>query len=127
MIYVDIVWYNGLAFLYILVKIRKKQGIAINIKIRKRRFFKMKKQLLIIYAIILGLVCLILPSPGFSAAGDLVWEFPSGGVVESSPTISGGFVYVGSNEGKVYCLDALTGIEDWYSPTGHYVSSSPAV
>jgi len=37
------------------------------------------------------------------------WEFATGDVVESSPAVSGGYVYVGSVDGKVYCLKAAEG------------------
>ncbi|WP_211265558.1 outer membrane protein assembly factor BamB family protein [Actinacidiphila oryziradicis] len=39
----------------------------------------------------------------------------------------GGTVYVGSGDGKVYALDAVTGTERWTHTTGDAVDSSPAV
>ena len=58
---------------------------------------------------------------------DLVWEFATGDKVFSSPAVSGGYVYVGSCDNKVYCLDASTGSKVWEFVTGDEVRSSPAV
>lgn len=46
---------------------------------------------------------------------------------ESSPAVYDGKVYVGSPDGKVYCLDAEDGDELWSYTTGGMVFSSPAV
>ncbi len=45
----------------------------------------------------------------------------------SSPTISGGTVYVGSGDGAVYALAADTGALRWKFKTGDVVHASPAV
>jgi outer membrane protein assembly factor BamB len=45
----------------------------------------------------------------------------------SSPAVADGKVYVGSENGGVYCLNATTGAYIWSYPTGGEVSSSPAV
>jgi outer membrane protein assembly factor BamB len=37
------------------------------------------------------------------------WEFATGGAVGSSPAVTGEYVYVGSNDGKVYGLKATDG------------------
>ena len=47
--------------------------------------------------------------------------------VLSSPAVSGGVVYVGSSDNRVYALDASTGDLIWSYETGDYVFSSPAV
>jgi len=47
--------------------------------------------------------------------------------VVSSPAFADGKVYVGSNDFRVYCLDALTGLQVWNYTTGGYVRSSPAI
>jgi outer membrane protein assembly factor BamB len=47
--------------------------------------------------------------------------------VVSSPAVSGGWVYVGSTDGKVYALKAGTGAKRWEFATGDQVNSSPAV
>jgi len=41
--------------------------------------------------------------------------------------VSGGYVYVGSLDHKVYCLNAATGAKVWEYETGGDVASSPAV
>ena len=48
-------------------------------------------------------------------------------MVESSPAVAGGMVYVGSYDGKVYALDGSTGALVWNYTTGNVVYSSPAV
>lgn len=50
----------------------------------------------------------------------------TGSQVQSSPTVSGGIVYVGSNDGKLYALNATPGAKKWSYTTGGQVSSSPA-
>jgi outer membrane protein assembly factor BamB len=37
-----------------------------------------------------------------ASTGALKWNYTTGGGVDSSPAVSGGFVYVGSWDGKVY-------------------------
>ncbi|HME55354.1 MAG TPA: PQQ-binding-like beta-propeller repeat protein [Candidatus Lokiarchaeia archaeon] len=48
--------------------------------------------------------------------------------IESSPAVSGGRLFVGSDQShKVYCLNASTGALLWSYTTGNWVRSSPAV
>lgn len=47
--------------------------------------------------------------------------------MQSSPAVAGGVVYVGSNDGYVYALNAGTGRRLWRYRTGLGVYSSPAV
>ncbi|PKP45761.1 MAG: hypothetical protein CVT95_08185, partial [Bacteroidetes bacterium HGW-Bacteroidetes-12] len=56
---------------------------------------------------------------------ELKWKFETGGG-HSSPAISGNYVYVGSDDNYVYCLDKNTGELVWKFETGE-VDSSPAV
>jgi len=58
---------------------------------------------------------------------DILWRYPTGGGVSSSPAVVGGMVYVGSGDGNVYCLNANSGVEVWSYTTGGAVFSSPAV
>ena len=44
-----------------------------------------------------------------TSAGDAIWRFDTDSFVVSSPTIVDQTVYVGSNDGRVYGLDAETG------------------
>jgi len=64
---------------------------------------------------------------GGAALAGLAWRVPTAGDVVSSPTIAGGVVYVGSNDGHLYALDLATGARRWGAALGSGVSSSPAV
>jgi len=59
--------------------------------------------------------------------GTLLWCYMTGREVRSTPAIADGVVYVGSNDGNVYALDANTGGLLWNAPVGRGVQSSPAV
>ena len=52
------------------------------------------------------------------STGAKVWNYTTGGLVESSPAVAGGYVYVGSTDNNVYCLDAVTGAKIWNYTTG---------
>lgn len=59
-----------------------------------------------------------------------VWQFDTGGYVFSTPTVSSGYVYVGSylqDVSSVFCLNAQTGHLIWEFQTGYWVYSSPVV
>jgi outer membrane protein assembly factor BamB len=56
-----------------------------------------------------------------------LWSFPIGSGILSSPAVANGLVYVGSNKGAVYALDAATGMMIWSYQTGGAIYSSPAV
>jgi outer membrane protein assembly factor BamB len=56
-----------------------------------------------------------------------LWNYTTGGMAYSSPAVANGKVYIGSADGKVYCLEAATGGFIWSYTTGWYVWSSPAV
>ena len=79
------------------------------------------KHLLI--ALLVGSAALVAPEANAAP----VWTTPTNGIVESSPDVANGTVYVGSNDGNVYALDAITGHVDWTAPTGGAVASSPSV
>ncbi len=55
------------------------------------------------------------------------WAFPIGSYIYSSPAVVNGVVYVGSNDGNLYALDAASGSKKWIYHTGASISSSPAV
>jgi len=61
------------------------------------------------------------------AGGEERWTVETGGFVRSAPTVVDGTVYVGSNDGGIYAIDAATGDGDWRFGTGGAVPSSPAV
>jgi len=56
-----------------------------------------------------------------------IWKYTTGDRVISSPAVADGKVYVGSDDDKVYCLNASTGAHIWNYTTGYLVQSSPAV
>ncbi len=62
----------------------------------------------------------------FAAGGDLVWEFTTNHYVESSPAVYEGYVYIGSDDSKLYCLAAATGETIW-THDAYWVRSSPVV
>ena len=60
----------------------------------------------------------------------IVWSTATGATTEgvnSSPAVVNGVVYIGSDDGKLWALDAATGAPIWSQPTGGMVRSSPAV
>jgi outer membrane protein assembly factor BamB len=57
----------------------------------------------------------------------LDWRYPTGSAIGSSPAVANGVVYIGSDDGKMYALDAMTGARLWSYPTGGFINSSPAV
>ena len=68
-------------------------------------------------------------SPGGPAAHDetRLWSFATQGWVSAAPAVVDGVVYVGSNDQRVYALDAATGNELWSFATGDVVMSVPTV
>jgi outer membrane protein assembly factor BamB len=56
-----------------------------------------------------------------------LWTYTTDGMVQSSPAVANGKLYVGSNDNNVYCLDAATGNKVWNYTTGDDAFSSPAV
>jgi outer membrane protein assembly factor BamB len=56
-----------------------------------------------------------------------LWTYQTDGDVPSSPAVVNGTVYIGSEDGGVYSLDARTGELQWRFETGAPVISSPAV
>jgi hypothetical protein len=43
---------------------------------------------------------------GYHAVGDVKWKFKTGGKVFSSPAVTGGLAFIGSDDGHLYALDA---------------------
>ena len=72
----------------------------------------------------------VFPSDGPTTLSELVWKFKTdvrNVWFGSSPAIADGVVYVGSEDGRLYALDARTGQEKWSFQTFQSVVSSPAV
>ena len=57
----------------------------------------------------------------------LLWRHGTGNQIWSSPAVAGDVVYIGSNDGNVYALNASTGSTVWTYATGGEVRSSPSV
>jgi outer membrane protein assembly factor BamB len=58
---------------------------------------------------------------------NLRWKFTTGGGIVSTPVAVDGKVYVGSQDKKIYCIDARNGRFIWSFMTGARIKSSPAV
>ena len=52
--------------------------------------------------------------------GKIQWTFATNGAIQSSPAIVDGLVYFGSRDGKIYALNATSGIEQWEYQTGSW-------
>lgn len=55
------------------------------------------------------------------------WTFRTGGPVRSSSVVTDGTVYVGSDDGFVYALDAADGSLEWKFDAGGEVTASPTI
>jgi eukaryotic-like serine/threonine-protein kinase len=55
------------------------------------------------------------------------WGFQAGLFIRSSPAVANGLVYVGSDDHKLYAIDASTGHVRWTHQTGGAIRSSPAI
>ena len=64
---------------------------------------------------------------GIVPTNNELWRFMTRGTVSSSPAVSNGIIYVGSDDNNLYAIDAITGKEKWRFATGDDVYSSPAV
>jgi hypothetical protein len=62
-------------------------------------------------------------SPSSVYGLDEAWTYPTGGAISSSPAVVNGVVYVGSDDGKLYALNAATGALKWSYPMGDGISS----
>ena len=60
--------------------------------------------------------------------GEWIWNYTTGGFIESSPAVAGGYVYIGSSDGDLYCLNMTNGNLIWNYTTGDGIFwSLPAV
>ena len=60
-------------------------------------------------------------------SGRLVWTYPLQSVADSSPTVAGDFLYVGTRGGRVIALERETGREVWSYKTEALLHGSPVV
>ncbi len=49
--------------------------------------------------------------------GEYLWRFPTGEPVVASPAVIGNHVYVSTQLGGMYCLEATSGKSLWFAPT----------
>ena len=58
----------------------------------------------------------------------MIWEFTTEeNPTTGSPLVKDGVVYIGSNDGRIYALDALTGEKRWSHETQDWVDNTPAL
>jgi len=57
----------------------------------------------------------------------LLWSYATGGAIVSSPVVQDGRVYVGSDDGGLYCLDLRTGEKLWVFQTELLIEAPPFV
>ena len=70
------------------------------------------------------------PQAGIKApAAGIKWEFKTGDVVDSSPTLNrdGSTVYVGSFDKNIYAIETATGRLRWKFSTTGFIVSTPAI
>ena len=56
---------------------------------------------------------------------EFIWTYQTGGTIRSSPALANGVIYVGSNDGKLYAINAQDGKPLWNFQTGDQITSSP--
>jgi outer membrane protein assembly factor BamB len=66
-------------------------------------------------------------SGALSDSFKLLWKFRTDGSITSSAAVEGGRVYVGSGDGKIYCLNLADGQEIWSFETEDAIEGSPCV
>ena len=59
--------------------------------------------------------------------GRILWQFPTRGMIDSSPVVVGDRLFFGSQDGRVYGLDRRSGKEVWRYDAGGKIYASPAV
>ena len=57
--------------------------------------------------------------------GNLRWKVQTLREITSSPIVVDGFLYIGSMDGNLYCLDAAMGWQIWKFKTAHYILGAP--
>jgi len=56
---------------------------------------------------------------GFSDTQRVIWQFQAEGATNASPAVDESYVYFGSNDGMIHCLDKMTGDVIWQMQTQH--------
>jgi|GEM_PF-679247 len=63
----------------------------------------------------------------YQDTGEIVWEYRTGSWNYSSPAIGGKYVYFGSDDQNLYCLNWRTGQEIWKGNLGYIIEASPVI
>lgn len=77
----------------------------------------------VLAALLVGL----LPAGAQESGPEIAWTFQTEGEVWSSPTVVDGVVYFGSDDSKLYALDAVSGEKQWEFSAGDMIRSHPAI
>lgn len=67
------------------------------------------------------------PTPIPAPAGTILWSFQTGNAIWSTPTLSDGVIYFGSDDGSLYALDTETHQPVWKFAAGGIIRSRPAI
>jgi outer membrane protein assembly factor BamB len=65
--------------------------------------------------------------PGVAELHGVKWKLKTNGGIYSSPAVADGVVFVGSNDGRLYAVDADSGTVKWTFAAKARIASSPAV
>lgn len=57
-------------------------------------------------------------------AGQVVWEYTAGGMINSAPAVVGGRVFVASHDGRLTCLEGGAGTKVWEVELGGAITSA---
>ena len=60
------------------------------------------------------------------ATGQKVWHFTAGDAITAMPSLLDGLLYIGSDDGALYALDASSGIVRWAFATDSAITA-PAI
>jgi outer membrane protein assembly factor BamB len=69
----------------------------------------------------------IQPGPGPGDAPVLIWSVKAAGPIQFNPVLAKGILYVGSDDGHLYALEAATGAKRWAFDAGVAVRGSAVV
>ena len=72
-----------------------------------------------------GLYCIKADSAGDITASGRLWSYTDLGQSTATPAVAGELVYAASYDGRVHCLDAVTGKPLWVHDAGGRITGSP--